>query len=221
MSRASPRFHRVNPSLPTVGSTQGVVLYKVVGSIESQLTINTFYYLGPVNNPTLTQLTTLLTAISSLIFSNYKACLSADWSLTRETLDVVHRVDINGVISTANVPAAGGRPALHEPTEIAVIILRKSAFKGQHGRGRISLPGISTSDVGASTIIGTALPTALVGLRGQMVLTASDGVNTWTPCIAQRTNISPHFIVAAAPITTTSHNLLLGTVRRRKIGRGR
>jgi hypothetical protein len=221
MSRASPRFRRVNPSLPAVGSTQGVVVYKVVGSIESQLTINTFFYLGPVNNPTAAQLTALLTSISGVIFNNYKACLSADWSLTRETLDVVHRTDINGVQSVANVPSVGGRPALHEPTEIAAVILRKSAFKGQHGRGRLSLPAISTSDVGASSIIGTALPTALAGLRGQMLLSASDGVNSWVPCIAQRTNVSPHFIVAAAQITSTSQNLLLGTIRRRKIGRGR
>jgi len=221
MSRASPRFHRINPSLPAVGSTQGVALYRIWGAIEAQLTINTFMYLAPVNNPTQAQLTTLLTSISSIVFSVYKACLSTDWTLTKETLDVVHRVDINGVVSTANVPSAGGRPAGHMPTEVAVVLNRRTAFKGQHGRGRVSLPAISTADVGASSILGAALPTALNNLRSSMLVGASDGANSWVPCIGQRTNVSPKFVVGAAILTAVTFDTLLGTIRRRKIGRGK
>lgn len=221
MSRASPRFHRVNPSLPAVGTSQGVTLYRVVGSFENQLTISTFYYLAPLNNPTTAQLTTLLTSITSTMFLAYKNCVSSDWTCTKETLDVVHRNDIIGVQSLANANVPGTRPSGHEPTEVASIIIRYSAFKGQHGRGRVSLPAASTADVTSSRLSSSAIQTNLTTLAGAMLNTATDGTNTWTPCIAQRSNTSPKNIVAAAAMVRTVPNFLLGTVRRRRIGRGK
>jgi len=221
MSRTNPRFRRVNPSLPAVGTTNGVVLYRIWGAIENQLTINTFYYGAAVPSPSPTQLATLLTNISTNIFAKYAACISADWSAMKETLDVVHRNDLNGASSTANAGTFGGRLAGHEPTEVAGVILRRCAVKGQHGRGRMSLPAISLNDVTSSRLANVVLFGLLALLVTAMQNVASDGVNNWTPVMAQRALVSPRLVIGSSPLSSVLFSTLLGTIRRRKIGRGK
>jgi hypothetical protein len=222
MSRANPRFHRTNPPLPAVGTTGGVVQYVIQGTIEGQMTLSTFMFNGFVPNPTQTQLTTLLSNISTGVFTKYTAMLSSDWLAVREMLKVVHRADIATVISTAHAASVGGRPAGHEPTEVAGIFLRTSGVKGQHGRGRVSVPAVYTGDVSSSNWTGVAL--ALVQAAFNLALVGvqySDGTNNWQYCIGQRSNSPPRLIVGAANVVTQTASLLLGTVRRRKIGRGK
>lgn len=222
MSRALPRFRRFNPTLPLVGLAQGVVLYRIFGRLEGQLTVSTFMYLGPNNSPTQGQLTTLLAAISAGVFAPYIACLSGDWGTgVEEHLDVVHRNDIQGVVSTANAGAVGGRANGHLPTEVAAVISRYTVFKGQHGRGRVSLPGIATADVTASTITAAGLLTAMTALGTQLLAGRSDGTNVWTSCIGQRQTATPRTIQAAAVIVKYVNRPILGTIRRRKLGRGK
>lgn len=221
MSRANPRFRRTNPSLPVVGAGNGVVLYQIWGKLENQLTMTGFMYAAAVNNPTSTQLTTLLGALSAAMFSKYQACLSSDWTYTQETAKVVHRNDIAGVLTTNHAASTGLRGAGHVGTEVACVLLRTSGVKGQHGRGRISLPGIAQGDVLNSSITQATLITALNALGTQMLATASDGANTWTPCIGQRASTSPKLVIGFSPVLTVVVNTLLGTIRRRKIGRGK
>ena len=221
MSRANPRFRRVNPPLPPVGAGNGIVQYQIRGSIEGQLTISSFYYSAAVPVPTPGQLATLRGNISTNLLAKYALCVSADWALTIEVLNVVHRNDLFGSTSTGNVPTVGGRPAGHLPTEVAGVINKVSAVKGQHGRGRLSLPAIATSDVTLSRITNAGELAALNNLEGAMLATATDGVNTWTPCIAQRGVVPPKLVVGFTPLVTAITNTLLGTIRRRKIGRGK
>lgn len=221
MSRANPRYRRVNAPLPAVGAANGVVMYRIFGTIEGQLTISVFYYSSAVPAPTLTQLLLLEGNISTQLYLKYRSCLSADWACTQETLDVVHVNNIVGVVSTTNSGTVGVRPAGHLPTEVALVINRKSSVKGQHGRGRVSLPAISTGDVTASKMTLAAAITAVNTLAGGMSPTVTDGTNTYTPCIAQRAISSPKLVVGFSPITSVVPNFLLGTIRRRKIGRGK
>jgi hypothetical protein len=185
------------------------------------MTVSTFYYTGPLAAPTQAQLNTLLTNISAAVLPSYKACLSADWTVTKETLDVVHVNNIQGVTTTTHAGQAGGRPAGHMPTEVAIVMLRKSGTKGQHGRGRLSLPAVSTADVASSSLTGAAITTALNALVTAMLATASDGTNPWTQAIAQRAGVSPKLVVGVATVLTVAYNSLLGTIRRRKVGRGK
>lgn len=221
MSRASPRFHRINPSLPPVGSNNGVALYRIVGTIENQMTISTFMYSAANNAPTQAQLTNLLTSISNILLSNYLALISLDWAVVQEKLDVVHRNDIIGTFQTTHAGNSGTRPTGHMPTEVSGIILRRSAFKGQHGRGRVSIPAPSVSDVTASRYTNATLLTNLGTFATSMGVGATDGTNSWTPCIGQRSSTSPKLVVAFAPVVLVTTTTLLGTVRRRKIGRGK
>jgi hypothetical protein len=221
MSRANPRFRRVNPNLPLVGTTNGVVMYVIQGVIENQMTINTLMYSSAVPNPTNTQLATLLTNISANIISSFKALISADWNITQELLKVVHRNDIATVTLLTHANNIGTRPAGHEPTEVAGVTLKYSGVKGQHGRGRMSTPGVYTGDVTNSQWTGATITTNQGVFNAAALLTASDGSNTWTPCIGQRGSTPPRLIVGFTPIVKFSQPILLGTIRRRKIGRGK
>ena len=222
MSRAQPRFHRTNPPLPVVGNSQGVVKYSIRGKLDQQLTITTFMFLGPNNAPTGAQLTTLLTNIQAAVFPKYGLCVSSDWGGGNlETLDVVHRNDIGGVVSGANGGATGNRAAGHMPSEVAAQVIRYTTTKGQHGRGRYSLPGIATADVTGSSISAATLLTAIGNLNTALLGNFSDGTNIWVHCIGQRSTISPKLVVNAQPVNRFVIPTLLGTIRRRKVGRGK
>jgi hypothetical protein len=195
-------------------------MYRILGTIDGQLTVNTFVYTAGVPAPTTLQLSTLLTNISTNMFVAYKNCLSADWASTAESLTVVHRNDIATTVSTVNAAIAGARAAGHEPSEVAAILNRITALKGQHGRGRCSLPGIATADVSGSRLAG-AIIGVMTTLCGKMTTTASDGSNTWIPSLGTRSLTSPRLVTSFALLTNASVNTLLGTVRRRKIGRGK
>jgi hypothetical protein len=220
MSRANPRFRRINAPLPLVGASNGVVEFVFKGSIEGQQTINTFYYSGAVPAPTQGQLTTLSNNILTNLTTTYKAMLSADWLGNSSILNVVHRNDIMGIVGFSILAAPGTGPAGHEPTTVAGLIIRRSGVKGQHGRGRVSIPAVPTGWVTASQLTLAAGLTAYNNFETAMALTASDGTNTWTPCIAQRAAASPRLVIGFAPVVSVTTNPLLGTIRRRRLGRG-
>lgn len=221
MSRANPRFHRSNPPLFPVGTTNGVVQYVVQGSIEGQMTLSTFMYVAAVPLPSTTQLTTLLTNISAGLFVAYKNLISGDWTTTQELLKVVHRNDVATVISTARAGTVGGTVGAHAPTEIAGIFIRQTPIKGQHGRGRVSIPAIPSVHYTASNWSGVGLAALQSSFMSAALATASDGTNTWTPCVGQRGTASPRLVTNYATISSWRADLLLGTIRRRKVGRGK
>lgn len=221
MSRANPRFKRTNAPLPAIPGGSHVVLYRILGNLESQLTISTFYWMGANANPTSTQLTTLLTAISAGLFTKYAALCSADWTGRQERLDVVDVNSIAGVLSNANQGVAGTRTAGHEPTEVAQPVIRYTAVKGQHGRGRFSIPGISTADVTGSAIVAGTWNTALGLFNTAMMAAYSDGANSWIAVLASRSSTAPRLANGASALTSAVKSPLLGTIRRRKIGRGK
>jgi len=222
MSRASPRFRRVSPPLPLLGPTNGAVVYKIFGTIEGQMTMSSFFYAAAVNNPTTGQLTTLLANIHTSLWAAYRSCISVDWATVKERVDVVHRNDLAGVDSFTVAGSGGTRSAGHLPTEVAIQLIRYSAVKGQHGRGRVSIPGVPTADVTGSNISAGTLVTALNTLVTQILTTVTDGGgNTYTSSICQRATGSPKLVIGSAPIVRMTVPTLLGTIRRRKIGRGK
>lgn len=221
MSRANPRFHRTNASLPAIPLGSNVVCYKIIGAVENQLTVTTFYYMGGVGLPTALQLGTLMLNISAVLRVLYLNCIAADWTLTSERIDIVNVNTVQGQTSITNAGSVGTRVAPHLPTQMAAVILRQCNVKGQHGRGRISLPAISAGDCTESTITLAAEKTALTNLSNAFFTTATDGINVYIPVIAQRSPASPRLVTGASALTGARVNLLLGTIRRRKIGRGK
>lgn len=221
MSRANPRYHRTNASGPPVLGTATVATYKLYGKLELQMTVTGLSYYSVSGPPTTLQLGTLMTNISNTMLPLIKACVSADWTVDYERIDVVSNNTTNGQIMTTHAGQTGGRPAGHLPTQMAAVIIKNTNLKGQHGRGRVSLPGIATADVTASTITAAAEITALNAFIAQFVTVMSDGANNWNMCVPQRLAASPRLVANYSLVNGGTLKTLLGTVRKRKIGRGK
>lgn len=220
MSRANPRFRRVNQSLPVLG-TQGVVMMVIQGTIEGQLTISTFPYLGSVAAPTQAQLQTMITNFHTAMATAYRGAVSNDWSWTRTLAQVISSTTIATAVSGVNAGLAGTNGVGHAPIETADVFVRKTAFKGQHGRGRVSLPPPSLAAVVNSALSNAFVAGPQLAMATAMLASFTDGVNVWLPCVAQRSVSSPKVAIGAAALTFTAGNFFLGTVRRRKVGRGK
>jgi hypothetical protein len=220
MSRLNPRYHRINPLGTAVGVTNGLVRYILQGSIESQMTIIEIDFWAAVPAPTVNTLTTLLTNISAGVFASLKNLSSADWTCVAEMLGCIHLNNVMGVKSVTNAGTAGGRAAGHEPTEVAQPILKLTGLKGQHGRGRISIPAIATADVVGSQITAAAWNTAESTFATNVQAGFSDGAATWYPCVSTRVKGAQTFQYFS-PVTSWRKSTYLGTIRRRKIGRGK
>ena len=220
MSRANPRFHRNNPNLLGVG-TATVVEIAMQGLLEQQQCINTFYYVTNAAGVTFANVGAMLASFRTGIEAKYLACVSADYTLQQYKATVVSPSTIAPNYIAVAPAAPGTRPAGHLPTQMAILISRYSGFTGQHGRGRVYLPGVAASDVVNSTVTNAALLTALDNLKTQMLVPVNDGTNNWDPCIAQRSKTTPKQVLWFADVIQATPRTLLATIRRRRIGRGK
>jgi hypothetical protein len=220
MSRANPRFKRTNPPLTPIGSnTTGV--YIIQGTIEGQETLSSFQYSTPASTVTQSQIAILLGALNTAFTAKYLACCSGDWTMVRQLFNITSVNSIIGQVTQNSVGTAGTGGAGHMPTEIAAFLVKYSGVKGQHGRGRLSMPGVPLLAVTQSKVTLAANLAAYTALANQMLLTASDGTNTWTPAITTRSPASPKLVIAFTPLLTVVLNPLVGTIRRRRVGRGK
>lgn len=221
MSRANPRYRRLNaPGLPLLAGN-AIGRYIIQGTLNNQMTINSLDFFAAAPSLSTTSLSTLLGAISTALFAKYKACLSTDWVCVRELFNIIHRNDIVGALTTLNAGATGTIASPSFDSEIAITIQKKTILKGQHGRGRMSLPAVPTNAVSESVVNGAALLANLNAFTAQLTMTASDGVATWTSCVSTRAANPPRLANGYELILNAQFNTLLGTVRRRKIGRGK
>lgn len=218
MSRANPRFRRQNPKLPT--PTSNVYRVRLLGQVEFQLTSNSFYFFdgNPFASTTLTNLQNLSTAIGAAgsLIPKYAAAISADWHLTNYIIDS----PTSPTLAALNVSqiTLGGGPAGHEPTEVAAPFIRYSTVKGQCGRGRFSLPAVPTGWVSASN---TNNNTAYNALAAEVLVNLTGGADTFHPCIFSRNGSRAFPGIGVAALSACTYSTLLGTIRRRKIGRGK
>jgi hypothetical protein len=224
MSRANPRFHRINVPLPSLVGATAFEL-QVTGFIDNQIWIFGMQYIwtgGAVPN------------------ANAELNLGNNWATNCVTSlrgIIASDVQINQVkVSCLTIPArlpvytsGGGLPAFgsvagnHIPSEMAGIVSRYTNFKGQHGRGRFYVPGVPISFV---TPAGDANRINALGVSAYSVFVAnivtpiSDGTNNYSLAVIQRTRGGAAATNGAAA-TQAFGRSLLGTVRRRRVGRGK
>ena len=212
---------RVNPALPAV--TGPVLRLTVTITNEAQLYENILDYMAaaPIG-VTLAVQTTFLTNWIAANQASYAGTLGVDSSITRYTVAEVK----DGVAPTlvSNTGGVIGTVAGDSyPGTVAAVITKYSAFKGQHGRGRIYrgpvplsflTPGTDSNHLNAAAI--AAYLTSNNALLGVIV---SAGVN-WNLSITTRP-LPPMVLVSKGTmvtgLTTTTNT---GTVRRRRYGRG-
>lgn len=223
MSRANPRFKRTNPILPalTTPAYRVTTLYLC----DQQVCLFTMDGIMASNTQTANSESNLATSWDTTMRAALKGMLSSDCFLTGykvQCLTTPTRMPFNFAIPS--ISQAGGVAPSHIPLEMAVILSKGTAFKGQHGRGRAYFPGFPSSGLTPATdanrvnALGqtwlTAVGTALIAG------TILDGANAFQPAVTQRTTKGAP-TTNGAVITVFAFKLLLGTVRRRRIGRGK
>lgn len=219
MSRANPRFRRSNQRLST--PVNNVYRVKMVGSIEGQLTINVLYYTDQngvaTANPTHQSNLFAALSLANGVNAKYAACMSSDWTFTQVVIDCPTSPSLAPYLVVGGT--AGTGPSGHEPTEVAFPLIKYTAVKGQCGRGRISFPAVPTTWVTASKVSNTTAHTAFGNIA---IAVIAGGGDTFTPVLYSRNGSRAFPGAGVAPlIGVYSLNSLLGTVRRRKIGRGK
>lgn len=166
-------------------------------------------------------LSALATAFQTASEANLRGCLSNQCRINRYLA-----ADLNpGKAATQQQSSAllGSvvQPSL--PEEMGIVITKGTTLKGQHGRGRVTLPAIpitfttpATSPDQTNGTAATALNPLLTSLASS--LTAA-GV-LFTPVLVTRPLIGAGVPTRAMLITSWANDVVLGTVRRRKVGRG-
>jgi hypothetical protein len=114
--------------------------------------------------------------------------------------------------------------ALCSPLEVSAIISFQSALKGQHGIGRRYIPAVPqafcNTAAGKGSQLTAAAVTAYQALAFAMLTNVAAGAFVLQPAVFTRP-VSPAFLVTRASLLLTSVvRPILGTVRRRRIGRG-
>jgi hypothetical protein len=217
MSRANPRFRRPNTLLPV--PTGNVWRARFFATLESQVCMNTFWYMDGASPGTgsLTIANSLITGlqVTGGLQSKFLAAMSADCVLTAIEVDSPNNPSL--IAALAQPLAVGTGVAGHEPTYVGAVLNRQTAIKGQCGRGHITTIGVPTAWVTSSSLTTT---TAHAALATQMMAVITQGANTFTPALFSRGTRVSH-VAGCALLTGVFLRLLLGTVRRRKVGRGK
>jgi hypothetical protein len=106
---------------------------------------------------------------------------------------------------------------------MAAVFQKKTALKGQHGRGRTSMPAIPNTFTTPATdpnIINATGLTAYLALANQLITPVAAGGNTWS-LIVSTAPIPPVTLTTRGSIVTLiTIDPTLGTIKRRKPGRG-
>lgn len=219
MSKANPRYRRKNAALPP--PTGNVMLVKIIGELELQQTVSTFYFMddGTKADVTPEYLATGLVACVEGplgLGSFFTSCCSMDWLFKRATCDSPTSPTVTG--AERLYTAQGVAPAGHLPTTVAATIQRRSIVKSQCGRGHLQVPAVPKIWVNASVVSNT---TEYDALANAMLATFNVSSRLWTPVIWSAHGSWHAPTPGAAPLVTCKLFPTTGTVRRRKLGKGK
>jgi hypothetical protein len=109
------------------------------------------------------------------------------------------------------------------PLEMAAIITKYSLLKGQHGRGRIYMPSVPitfTTPATSPNKINATGRTAYGDLGDLTMAVLTSGGLNYKPVIVTRPIAPINIATRGVVISQTFTQPILGTVRRRRLGRG-
>jgi len=224
MSKASPRYKRTNPALPVIG-TNHVYQVSVQGTVDGMVWIVNLAYMGPntVSTNTESNIATTFNTTCSTAIRGVMDSTALFTTIKVSSLDQPSRIPYVAAVN-GGAGYAGSVGATHIPIEMAAIISKYTNIKGQHGRGRNYWPAVPASFVTPGTDPNRLNATGIAAY--QTLITAidnaaiTDGATVMDLCIYTRPLKGQPVTNAQATITYIMRPLL-GTVRRRRPGRGK
>lgn len=211
---------RVNAIPPPI--TGDVYRFSVWTRQQGQVCINSFEVMGDAFAATpATNMNSLLTAWVLGNEALYLLCMTSMATLFRYTLQCISSNAFATIEQAPSKPGTAlGSPL---PLEMAAIIRKTGPFKGQHGRGRVFMPGIPVSFTTPATNPNLLNATGILAYQNLATSIVSPDVVggiTYKSCVSTRP-IPPALVVTTAADTPVMTPVaLLGTVRRRREGRG-
>lgn len=190
------------------------------GTIEGCMTINTLYYRdsdpdGTANRTKQIALAGLLLDPAPGVANDYKACCVSSWTFDAILIDVPTTPTLNTYIV---FPVLTGTVAgAHAPNQMAVTMTKETLHRGKHGRSRISLPAVPLTWVTGSQVTNM---TAYNTLANVLLQPIDDGTHFFTPTLLSVTYKTTPPSYGFADLYRLSAKPILGTARRRKLGRG-
>lgn len=212
---------RLNPPLPA--ATGEIYRLQVRGTLAGQSIQTNFEYMATAAGaPSATEEFDLGAAFDAQCFGHLAAVLPGTFTFSS--------YKVSSLTNLSRIPryipplgSTGTAAGTYRCTELAAIIQKNTLIKGQHGAGRNYMPGLPSGFVTDATdgnLLNAGAITAYGLFCVDLMTALTVGAKTMKLCIATRpaTNV-PYtlaaFCVSAAPET------LLGTQRRRRVGRGK
>lgn len=211
---------RVNALPPPI--TGDCYRLTIFSRAQAQVCMNTFDVMGDAfaASPAL-NMAAILASWVLAVETPYRAVLTAQSRVFRYNIQCISSLAPASIDSLVNLAGTTAGDPL--PIEMAAILKKTGALKGQHGRGRVYLPAIPVSFCTAATDpnllnnTGTIAYTALgVAIQAAVVV---GGIN-YIPVVTPRPIPPATVVTLAAEIDIHLPVSLLGTVRRRREGRG-
>lgn len=223
MSRANPRFHRTNAALPALTTPA----YRITAffTVDGQSCLYTQDYIMTTTAQSTNAESNLASSWHTAVLTNLRNCLASDvlyLGAKCQCLSTPSRLPYSLVNVAATQP--GLVAGAHMPSEMSAIISKSTSTKGQHGRGRFYVPGIPVSFVVPSTDANRLTPSAVTNYtnlaNAMMSASITDGANVAMASVTTRV-LRGLATVAGQVLTQMIVRALLGTTRRRRIGRGK
>lgn len=211
---------RVNVLPPPI--TGDVYRLTIWSRSQGQVCMNVIDYMGGsfAAGPSL-PMGALLLQLVTAIEPKYVACLPVATSVFQYTLACLSSGAPVTLVQTSS--AIGTVVGNQLPLEMAAIQKKRSALRGQHGLGRFYMPAVPISFTTPATdpnLVNAAGQTAYNQLNDTLKLTQAVAGIFYDCCITKRPTPPANLVTLAQPISRIDSIALLGTVRRRREGRG-
>jgi len=217
MAAAPDRIENNPPAPALLGDVWRV---RIFGKQEGQMTVNNLYYQDDGDGPgagTIDAAGELYSAVTAPggIKEKYTACCSAQWLWDKITIDC----PTTPTLSTQEVTigGTGGGAAGPSPTFVTVVLQKRTLTKGKCGRGWIGIPAVPVVSYVESSLIDK---TPYQALADALRVRLTQGVFHFDPGIYSL-GTKKHPQQGFAVMTKCLVRTLLGTVRRRFVGRGK
>lgn len=184
----------------------------VRGTLFSQTILNVLYYRESVSAGSTGQ-AALATAADSTLGAAWRTALSQDFTYNDVTAQKIFPLPVMYPTTVGTGTGIGSVASGAQPSEVAVVITKRTAFAGRKYRGRAFIAGATISQVTGDILTGPGV-TAMGGIATAIASALTSGGYTFTPIVYHKPTHS-YDDVAGGTVHAT-----LRAQRRRQPGRG-
>jgi|SRR5215212_1918281 len=188
------------------------------GVVDGQLTINDLYFEVSGGGITVTNLTTLCSALSDWFANNMAPLLSEDWTAVDVQAFDLGSATGPSVIIGAATPGAIASEAC--PNNVAACISIRTAQRGRSGRGRNFIPGVPGNAVTLNTL---SSPFMIAMIEAYTLLVGPGSFEAgWQLVVVSRVTAgAPRAVGIAIPVVSVAFTSpYVRSMRSREVGHG-